>query len=129
MSIVGFSHYNLRAPRGLLEELRDFYRDVVGLAVGPRPPFRSFGYWLYAGGSDILHLTETSPGESRSTQAVTTFDHVAFQCVDRSVVERRLAACRCAYETSHVPQTGQVQLFFSDPAGNGVELNFASVDA
>ena len=129
MSVVGFSHYNLRAPRGLLEELRDFYRDVVGLVVGPRPPFRSFGYWLYAGGADILHLTETSPGEIRSTEAVTTFDHVAFRCIDRSVVERRLAASHCPYETAHVPQTGQVQLFFSDPAGNGVELNFSNADA
>jgi catechol-2,3-dioxygenase len=29
-----------------------------------------------------------------------------------------------SYEVSVVPQTTQVQLFFSDPAGNGVELNF-----
>ena len=28
---------------------RDFYRDVVGLTVGERPPFRRFGYWLYGG--------------------------------------------------------------------------------
>lgn len=31
MPALGFSHYNLRAPRALLDELRDFYRDVVGL--------------------------------------------------------------------------------------------------
>ena len=33
----------------MLDELRDFYRDVVGLTVGDRPPFRRFGYWLYSG--------------------------------------------------------------------------------
>jgi hypothetical protein len=29
---------------------------------------------------------------------------------------------------AHVPVTGQVQLFFKDPAGNGVELNFSVAD-
>ena len=65
MTVVGFNHYNLRAPRELLEQLRSFYCDVVGLRVGPRPSFASFGYWLYAGEQDILHLTETDAGEVR----------------------------------------------------------------
>ena len=38
MPTLGFSHYNLRAPLALVEELRGFYCDVVGLSVGPRPP-------------------------------------------------------------------------------------------
>ena len=58
MPAIGFSHYNLRAPRALLDELREFYCDVVGLELGARPPFRSFGYWLYAGGHPVLHLSE-----------------------------------------------------------------------
>ena len=41
MATLAFAHYNLRAPRKLLDELRDFYCDVVGLRVGERPPFRS----------------------------------------------------------------------------------------
>ena len=49
MAVRGFDHYNLRAARPMLDELRDFYRDVVGLTVGDRPPFRRFGYWLYSG--------------------------------------------------------------------------------
>jgi catechol-2,3-dioxygenase len=126
MPVLGFSHYNLRAPRQVLDGLREFYVEVVGLQAGPRPPFRSFGYWLYAGGEPVLHLSETSPGEFRSGQGgTTTFDHAAFRCSDLPATEARLAAHGIAFERAEVPTTGIVQLFFSDPAGNGVELGFA----
>jgi catechol-2,3-dioxygenase len=127
--IQGFSHYNLRAPRPMLEALRQFYSEVVGLAVGDRPPFKSFGYWLYGGGKDLLHLTECSGEEQRSTGIATTFDHAAFNCSGRAEVERRLTSYGVKYELARVPQTGQVQLFFNDPAGNGIELNFENADA
>jgi catechol-2,3-dioxygenase len=129
MRTVSFSHYNLRAPRVLLEELCAFYCEVVGLAVGQRPPFGSFGYWLYAGERDVLHLSESAPDEARSTEAMNTFDHAAFNCIGRTEFERLLAERSIKYEVAQVPQTGQVQLFFNDPAGNGVELNFADADA
>lgn len=124
MSVRGFDHYNLRAPRDLLERLCRFYCEVVGLRVGERPPFRSFGYWLYAGDRPVLHLSETRPGEARSAGAVNTFSHAAFHCTDRSEFERRLVECGIDYRVDEVPLTRQVQLFFEDPAGNGVELSF-----
>jgi catechol-2,3-dioxygenase len=127
--ILGFAHYNLRAPRPLLETLRQFYTEVVGLTVGDRPPLGNFGYWLYAGGTDLLHLSECAPGEQRAVGIATTFDHVAFRCSQRADVERRLADSGVKYKSAQVPRTGQVQLFFSDPAGNGVELNFANGEA
>lgn len=125
MPTLGFSHYNLRASRELMEELRDFYCDVVGLAVGSRPPFASAGYWLYAGESDVLHLSESAPGETRSTLGETTFDHAAFNCSDRPAFERKLADRGIQYTVARVPQTSRVQFFFRDPANNGVELNFS----
>ena len=125
MATIGLNHYNLRAPRELLDQLRDFYCEVVGLELGQRPSLDGFGYWLYAGGQDILHLSQTHPGETRLTHVVTTFDHVAFTCTRRAEVEARLQRHNVPFETSHMPLTGKVQLFFKDPAGNGVELNFA----
>ncbi len=125
MPTLGLDHYNLRAPRELMERLRSFYCDVVGLSVGERPPFGSFGYWLYAGGQPVLHLSETRSGESRGAGAASTFDHAAFSCAGRGEFERRLTQLGIAFETARVPGTGQVQLFVTDPAGNGVELNFA----
>ena len=128
MNLVSFSHYNLRAPRELLDMLRSFYADIVGLEVGDRPPFTSFGYWLYAGQHAVLHLTEATRDEARSIAAA-TFDHAAFNCVGRREFETKLVQRGIPYQVAHVPQTGQVQLFFRDPAGNGIELNFAATEA
>jgi catechol-2,3-dioxygenase len=126
MPTLALAHYNLRAPRALLDELRDFYCAVVGLRLGERPPFRNFGYWLYAGEQDVLHLSEAVTGENRLDEIATTFDHAAFRCSQRAEFEQRLTRLGIAYRTSEVPLTGMVQLFFRDPAGNGVELNFAA---
>jgi catechol 2,3-dioxygenase-like lactoylglutathione lyase family enzyme len=73
-----FDHYNLRAPRALLEELCAFYRDVVGLIVGERPPFRRFGYWLYAGVRPVLHLGEANADEACAVDVEGTFNHASF---------------------------------------------------
>lgn len=125
MTILGLNHYNLRAPPQLLETLRAFYCDVVGLKVGFRPAFKSVGYWLYAGDHAVLHLSTALPEETPVTDAITTFDHVAFSCSDRAAVEQRLKKRGVEFRTAYVPQTSQVQLFFKDPASNGIELNFA----
>jgi len=125
MNVSGICHYNLRAPRELLESLRSFYCSIVGLSVGPRPPFQSFGYWLYAGGKDVLHLTESGGNDARIVGTPHTFDHVAFSCSDASAYEAHLHANGISYQSDTVPSIGQFQLFFSDPAGNGVELNFS----
>lgn len=125
MPVAGLNHFNLRAPRTLLDELRRFYVEVIGLQEGPRPPFRSHGYWLYAQDRDILHLTEAQADETRATHVATTLDHVAFTCIDPQAMQARLQRHGIAYLTDGVPLTAQQQIFLRDPAGNGIELNFA----
>jgi catechol 2,3-dioxygenase-like lactoylglutathione lyase family enzyme len=124
MKNLGFAHYNIRASRDLLEVLRDFYVDAVGLAVGPRPPLKSQGYWLYADGRDVLHLSVQAPAEQRRAGSDLTFDHVAFHCRGPADWERRLLALGVAFRRAVIPESGNVQYFFRDPAGNGIELNF-----
>lgn len=125
MPVAGLNHFNLRASRALLDELRRFYIEVIGLEDGPRPPFRSHGYWLYAQGRDILHLTEAGPDEARMPHARTTFDHIALTCTDPDAAEARLRRHGIDYAVDDVPLTSQKQVFLRDPAGNGIELNFA----
>ncbi|HSH71954.1 MAG TPA: VOC family protein [Methylophilaceae bacterium] len=124
MAVKGFNHYNIRAQRVLLDQLRDFYCDVVGLSVGERPTLRSFGYWLYIGEKDVLHLSEASADEVRATDVLTTFDHVAFTCSNQPEMEAHLAQKGITFNTRVVATTGVRQIFFRDPAGNGVEFNF-----
>ncbi len=66
MATLGLNHYNLRADHALMEKLRDFYCDIVGLVVGFRPPFGSRGYWLYAGEQAVLHLSEAAASAATS---------------------------------------------------------------
>ncbi|MDR3455206.1 MAG: diguanylate cyclase [Rhodoferax sp.] len=129
MTTTGLNHFNLRAPRELLDELKEFYCTVVGLRDGPRPQFWNFGYWLYAGDKPIVHLYQAEPDEERDAQAVTTFDHIAFDCTNRPEVEATLVRCNLHYRATEVPGSKRVQFFLKDPAGNGVELIFPSSDA
>jgi len=112
-----------------MEEVRDFYERVVGLEVGPRPPFQSFGYWLYAGDLDVLHLSEEQPGDRRRCGFDLTFDHVALASSDRENHIQALLAAGVEFMEDVVPGTGRRQVFFRDPAGNGVELIFPSSEA
>ena len=62
----------------------------------------------------------------RSAQARPSirFSHAAFNCTGRAEFERRLKALGIPYRTAQVPLLDLAQLFFHDPAGNGVELQF-----
>ncbi|HXS53734.1 MAG TPA: VOC family protein [Usitatibacter sp.] len=124
VGVQGLNHYNLRASRAMLDRLRDWYRDAIGLEVGERPPFRFHGYWLYAGGRPILHLSEASPGEEHPAPGSGTFDHVAFTCAGFGAMRERLDSLRVPYRVAEVPVTRLRQVFLQDPAGNGVELDF-----
>ena len=124
MPILEINHYNLRGTPDVMERLRDWYRDTVGLEVGDRPPFRFGGYWLYAKGRPILHLSEQGPGETHPIPTAGTFDHVAFTCDDFEAMRGKLDALGETYRVADVPLTHTRQIFLRDPGGNGVELNF-----
>lgn len=124
--VRGIGHANLRAPADLIETLRRFYVDVIGLREGPRPAFRSGsrGYWLYAGDRDVLHLTVAREDGALQTQPPGVFNHIAFDCDDVDATRARLAALGIDYELDVVDELRQVQLFLTDPVGIGIELTF-----
>jgi glyoxylase I family protein len=112
-----------------MEEVRVFYENFVGLTVGPRPPFQSFGYWLYADGHDVLHLSEELPEDKRRRGSDLTFDHVALESSNWRFHVQDLHAAGVHFTEEFVPSTERRQIFFRDPAGNGVELIFPASEA
>jgi catechol 2,3-dioxygenase-like lactoylglutathione lyase family enzyme len=120
MGVRGLDHFNITAPADLIERVRDFYVEVIGLSVGGRPDFTSRGFWLYAGAEPLVHLT----AGGGASEARGHFDHVAFSCEGLREFVERLERAGVEYEIDEVASLKQTQLFLRDPAGVGVELNF-----
>ena len=124
-------HFTIRTPD--LEGTRDFFTDVIGLAVGDRPPFPFPGHWLYGDGRAIVHLVGVEPGRSyvpghgggdapgANTGAV---DHLAFRGDDHAATLARLANSGRDYSERTVPGRGDRQIFIHGPHGLVVELVF-----
>ena len=124
MSAIEINHINIRASADLITVLRDFYCDALQLQVGKRPPFTSQGYWLYAGDRALIHLSICRKDEQRQPHVVNTLDHIAFTCTDQTAMRARLTELDIKFTHDSVPGASIQQLFFYDPAGNGVELSF-----
>ena len=122
--IEGINHYNLRADEETIEVLKDFYIEIVGLKLGHRPPFRNGGYWLYANQKDVLHLSFSTNGIVNELNVNSTFDHMAFTCQDENMYIELLTKKNIKYSIREIPEIGTRQIFFKDPAGNGIELIF-----
>jgi len=100
------------------EALRDFLIAVVGLTVGPRPPFDVPGYWLYLDGKPVVHtwLRTTPPGPG-------WVDHIAFApCGDPEAQRVRLAGLGFPFRETLLPGTATVQFFVTGPENIRIEL-------
>ena len=121
--ILSINHIQLVAEEDLVLKLRDFYCDVVGLTEGFRPAFERFGFWLYIGDKDVLHLITPKAGDERSSQK-SSFDHIAFKTANYETVLNKLKTLNIPFEEKPIPGMSAHQIFLHDPAGNRVELNF-----
>ena len=128
MPATSLNHYTIR-PRDL-EATKDFYADVIGLTVGDRPPLACPGYWLYAGGTPVVHLIGKQEKETPIVDhtdpsvKVTRLDHVAFTAEGLPDMRKRLTGAGLKYEERVLPRLNMTQLFTIDPDGIDVELNF-----
>jgi catechol 2,3-dioxygenase-like lactoylglutathione lyase family enzyme len=120
MTIAGMNHFTILTDD--VGATVAFYRDLLGLVEGARPAFGFPGAWLYADSQPVLHVIG---GRARSELKAGVIDHMAFSASG-------LAATLAALDTKHVEyqcrqQTGSGvwQVFFHDPNGAKVELDFA----
>ena len=136
MTITTLDHVNILT--GDLARTVTFLTGVLGLEVGPRPPFRSPGAWLYANGSALIHLSdardkeqthavEAPPGTGAGTPSEGV-DHVAFRCSGYHETMQRLRTLGIASHESDVPDRGLHQVFVDGPDRVSFELIFSAAD-
>lgn len=123
MAVDQLEHYTIRCKS--LEATRDFYRDYIGLEVGPRPNFNFAGYWLYLGGVPVVHLVEETD-RPRAADDHTTggLDHIAFRGTDLEATVAKLKRGDIKFREASVPDFRLHQIFVHDPDGILIELNF-----
>jgi catechol 2,3-dioxygenase-like lactoylglutathione lyase family enzyme len=102
-----------------------FYADLLGLSDGPRPPFDFPGAWLYAGDVPILHVVG---GRPRTELTPGVIDHMAFTAVGLSDTLAKLAARKLEHTCRRLVGVGTWQVFFHDPNGARVELDFDAAE-
>jgi catechol 2,3-dioxygenase-like lactoylglutathione lyase family enzyme len=151
MEIKRIDHYSIRTLD--VEASRKFYTEIIGLKVGPRPPFDFPGLWLYdgeppadldqAGGNyGIVHVMGVDRGNPQSlidymggTDPDTmrgdtgAFDHIALSVTGREGMLERCRRNNVSFFEREVPVLGLHQVFIKDPNGLTIELNFPASEA
>ena len=121
MAVSGMNHFTILTDN--LDATLAFYKEHLDFSPGARPPFTFPGAWLYAaGGSDaILHVIA---GRQKKDLVKGVLDHMAFTAQDLAGAVAKLKAHGVDYELRKLPAYGTWQLFFVDPNGAKVELDF-----
>jgi catechol 2,3-dioxygenase-like lactoylglutathione lyase family enzyme len=120
MDVSGMNHFTILARD--LDETRAFYTEVVGLTEGYRPPLKFPGLWLYAGGTAVLHVIH----RQQLPEPGGVFDHMAYSASGLAAAVERLKSRGIDYQLRQQVGTELWQLFFYDPNGARIELDFAS---
>jgi catechol 2,3-dioxygenase-like lactoylglutathione lyase family enzyme len=120
---------HMLVPTDDLEMTKAFYCDVLGFEVGERPPLEFPGYWLYLDGVACVHVAERAAYEAHAARlglsaTPAPIDHVAFAAEGYEQLAERLDAGGIEAVANAAPGAGLRQLFFSDPNGVRIELNF-----
>ncbi len=136
---LALNHFSIRTLD--LAATERFYCGLLGMQIGPRPPFPFPGIWLYPGAADdyaqaaihIIGIDRNDPeglkrylGDRDEAALVGTgvVDHVAFFATGLAGMLARLRERGVPCRERTVPALGLYQVFLSDPNGVVVELNY-----
>ncbi len=131
MPVTSINHFLIRAAD--IERSKNFYVDVLGFQVAPRPDFPFPGYWLGTNGSIQVHIAQDgidnrsfyylgTPEDAANGQTG-VIDHVAFLCEEPAQFKERLDGKGVTYRTRYLPENELFQLFLRDPDGVMIELH------
>ncbi len=120
MAVKQLDHINITTSR--LAETRQFFVDVLALEEGARPDFPFPGHWLYSEGRAIVHLVGTDGERGHAPEA--SLDHFALEATGYDETVARLKDLSIEVFANDIEGLGLRQLFFSDPNGVTIELDF-----
>ena len=123
--IRGLDHVNVRTAN--LTGLLNFYRDVLGIEQGERPPLGFPGAWLYAAGKAVIHLVEVT--EPPSPVGALRLEHFAFSGSGLVEFLKRLTQLGIEHRQSRQIGTGNVVVNLRDPDGNRLHVDFPASEA
>lgn len=100
----------------------EFYTKLLGLSRGPRPDFKFPGLWLYANEAAVLHVIEV---QEMPNPRKGVLDHMAFRGEGINELLSNLKSAGLQYRIVQTPEPWvQWQVFFKDPNGADVEVDF-----
>jgi len=124
-----------------IDATRDWYARVLGMQPGPHPDFGFPVHWMYLGDVDIVHIGpsaknaneiqkkyigRTSQDEGKGTGAL---DHIAFRATGLRAMLDHLGKEKIAFTQRKANGQALFQVFFHDPNGVKIELNYAAAEA
>lgn len=139
MPLSHIEHYLIAADD--LDATRDWYARVLGMTSGPHPDFGFPVHWMYLGEVDVVHIGPSARaagdiqrrylGRASQASAAGTgaIDHIAFRATGLREMIRHLHREGIEFSQRRANNQALFQLFFLDPNGIKIELNFDAAEA
>ena len=139
MPISHIEHYLIAADD--MDKTRDWYCGVLGMQEGWHPDFGFPVYWLYLGGRDVVHISQSAQRASHNQKAYLgrtaqdtgagtgAIDHIAFRATGLAATKAHLRRGGVEFNERRANGQALYQLFMFDPNGIKVELNFDAAEA
>ena len=139
MPLSHIEHFLIAADD--IDATRDWYARVLGMKSGPHPDFGFPVHWMYLGGADVVHIgpSAKNAGEiqkkylGRTSQASASgtgaIDHIAFRATGLREMMAHLRKEKIDFTQRRANGQALFQLFFLDPNGVKIELNYAAAEA
>jgi catechol 2,3-dioxygenase-like lactoylglutathione lyase family enzyme len=139
MPLTHIEHFLVAADD--IDATRDWYARVLGMTCGPHPDFGFPVHWMYIGKVDVVHIGPSARmagaiqkeylgrTSQKSEQGTGAIDHIAFRAAGLRDMMEHLRREKIEFRQRRANGQALFQLFFHDPNGIKIELNFDSAEA
>jgi len=124
-----------------IDATRDWYARVLGMRSGPHTAFGFPVHWMYLGERDVVHIGPSAKNagdiqkqylgrtSQRSEAGTGAIDHLAFRATGLRGMLEHLRKEKIQFSQRRANGQALFQLFFYDPNGIKVELNYDAAEA